>query len=67
MLPIDFVNRMKEMLGEEYSAFEAGFEKPRFHALRFNPLKGEKEEFCKKVNFSFCLAPFYNFSYTVRI
>lgn len=52
MLPIDFVNRMKEMLGEEYAAFEAGFDKPRFHALRFNPLKGEKAEFLEKASFT---------------
>ncbi len=52
MLPIDFVNRMKDMLGEEYPAFEAGFEKPRFHALRFNPLKGEKADFLEKARFT---------------
>ncbi len=52
MLPMDFVNRMKDMLGEEYAAFEAGFEKPRFQALRFNPLKGEKAEFLEKASFT---------------
>ena len=52
MLPIDFVNRMKEMLGEEYAAFESGFEKPRFHALRFNPLKGDKTDFLHKASFT---------------
>ncbi len=51
MLPIDFVNRMKEMLGEEYAAFETGYEKPRFQALRFNPLKGDRTEFLDKVDF----------------
>jgi NOL1/NOP2/sun family putative RNA methylase len=39
-LPQAFVNRMKEMLGEEYVAFEAGFELPPARGLRFNPLKG---------------------------
>ena len=57
MLPIDFVNRMKEMLGEEYPAFEAGYEKPGFHALRFNPLKGEKAEFLEKARFTMCPVP----------
>ena len=52
MLPIDFIKRMKDMLGEEYPAFEEGFEKPKFQALRFNPLKGEKTEFLEKANFS---------------
>ena len=52
MLPIYFVNRMKDMLGEEYPAFEAGFEKPKFQALRFNPLKGDKAEFLEKAPFT---------------
>lgn len=52
MLPIEFVERMKEMLGEEYPAFEAGFEKTKFQALRFNPLKGDKAEFLNKANFT---------------
>ena len=45
MLPVEFQNRMKEMLGEEYEAFLKGYDKPRFHALRRNPLKIEEAEF----------------------
>ena len=44
MLPVKFTERMKDMLGDEYEAFEAGFGSgERIQALRFNPLKGEKE------------------------
>ena len=49
MLPKEFQNRMKQMLGEEYEAFLEGYDKPRFHALRRNPLKIEKEDFLKKI------------------
>ena len=41
MLPVEFQERMKQMLGEEYEAFLQGYDKPRFHALRRNPLKIE--------------------------
>ena len=41
MLPEAFLNRMKDMLGEEYPAYLQSLERPRAVALRFNPLKGE--------------------------
>ncbi len=41
MLPLDFLERMKNQLGEEYPAYLASLERPRAVALRFNPLKGE--------------------------
>ncbi len=41
MLPVAFLERMKQQLGEEYDAFLASLERPRAVALRFNPLKGE--------------------------
>ena len=43
MLPQDFLDRMKEMLGEEYPAFLASYDEQRYHALRINTLKTEKE------------------------
>jgi len=53
MLPEQFTERMKDMLGEEYEAFETAFAPgERIQALRFNPLKGEKEAFLEKVPFS---------------
>ena len=44
MLPQAFLERMKQQLGEEYSAFLQSLERPRAVALRFNPLKGEIPE-----------------------
>ena len=51
MLPQEFQDRMKQMLGEEYEEFLQGYDKPRFHALRRNPLKIEKEDFLNKIPF----------------
>ena len=44
MLPQEFLDRIKNQLGEEYPAFLASLERPRAVALRFNPLKGEVPE-----------------------
>lgn len=52
MLPVQFTERMKYMLGDEYEAFEACYSRDKIQALRFNPLKGEKEAFLEKVPFS---------------
>ena len=41
MLPLEFLERMKQQLGQEYPAFLESLERPRAVALRFNPLKGE--------------------------
>lgn len=43
MLPQDFVNRMKQMLGEEYLQFEQSYEQEKYRALRINPLKGDHQ------------------------
>ena len=52
MLPEQFIERMKNMLGDEYEAFEASYAREKIQALRFNPLKGDKEAFLEKVPFS---------------
>ncbi|MBQ9990603.1 MAG: RsmB/NOP family class I SAM-dependent RNA methyltransferase [Lachnospiraceae bacterium] len=52
MLPQEFLNRMKESLGEEYPLFLASYEKEEAKALRRNPLKTEKEEFEEKMPFT---------------
>ncbi len=39
MLPEQFLDRMKEMLGEEFPAFLESYEKDRYQALRLNGLK----------------------------
>ena len=41
MLPVEFLERMKGQLGEEFSQYLESLERPRAVALRFNPLKGE--------------------------
>ena len=44
MLPQDFLDRMKDQLGEQYEDYLASLERPRAVALRFNPLKGRVPE-----------------------
>ena len=39
MLPQNFLDRMEQMLGDEYKAFLDTFERERYHALRLNALK----------------------------
>ena len=51
MLPQDFTNRMEQMLGEEYEAFLASYDLPKYQALRINPLKGDKEQFLTRAPF----------------
>lgn len=48
-LPVDFINRMKDKLGDEYEAFERSYEEERAYGLRFNPLKISRENFEKVV------------------
>lgn len=50
-LPIEFENKMKELLGDEYEAFISGFSEERYGGVRFNSLKTDKETFEKKVPF----------------
>ncbi|MCR4618229.1 MAG: RsmF rRNA methyltransferase first C-terminal domain-containing protein [Lachnospiraceae bacterium] len=38
-LPIDFENRMRALLGDEYEAFESALSGERYRGLRINPLK----------------------------
>lgn len=51
MLPQEFLDRMKEMLGEEYPAFLDSYEREKYQALRINTLKAEKEAFLAKAPF----------------
>ncbi|MDD6350776.1 MAG: RsmB/NOP family class I SAM-dependent RNA methyltransferase [Lachnospiraceae bacterium] len=44
-LPQAFLDRMKGMLGKDYEAFLASYDKPRHPALRVNPLKISPEDF----------------------
>lgn len=51
MLPKDFLNRMHEMLGDDFEKFLSSYDKPDFHALRINTLKSKSENILKKYNF----------------
>lgn len=54
---------MQEMLGEEYEAFLKGYDKPRFHALRRNPLKIQKDEFLNIIPFELREVPWAEHGY----
>ena len=54
---------MQEMLGEEYEAFLKGYDKPRFHALRRNPLKIQKDEFLNIIPFELQEVPWAEHGY----
>lgn len=45
MLPRDFVNSMKSLLGDEFEKFESSYDQERFAGLRYNPLKCSREAF----------------------
>ena len=63
MLPIEFQERMQQMLGEEYEAFLKGYDKPRFHALRRNPLKIEEKDFLEKIPYELTPVPWSQHGY----
>lgn len=46
-LPVEFVARMSSLLGEQYPAFIASYDKPRVYGLRINTLKCTAELFLK--------------------
>ena len=51
-LPAAFTERMKQMLGREYDAFIASYDKERSQGLRVNGLKADPAEFAKTAPFS---------------
>ena len=51
-LPAAFTERMKQMLGREYDAFIASYDKERSQGLRVNGLKTNPAEFAKTAPFS---------------
>lgn len=55
MLPVEFLNRMEKMLGDDYRAFLESYDNEKNSSLRYNPLKRHKEEFLK--NYTFDLSP----------
>lgn len=52
MLPIEFMERMEKMLGHEYRAFLASYDREKYSSLRYNALKDNKEEFLQKNYFT---------------
>lgn len=52
LLPADFLTRMEAMLGSDYPAFLASYEKPRRNGLRVNPLKISPDDLQRIVPFS---------------
>jgi len=59
-LPLDFTNRMKEMLKDEYDEFIASYEDSNYHGLRLNTLKvgpENRSEFISKLDELFDLRP----------
>lgn len=63
MLPIEFADRMKQMLGREYEEFEACYDREKYRSLRFNPLKGEVSAFLKQTPFSLTGVPWSEYGY----
>ena len=63
MLPQEFQVRMQQMLGEEYENFLKGYDKPRFHALRRNPLKIAEKDFLEKVPYQLTPVPWSKHGY----
>ena len=51
-LPIEFVEKMQGLMGEEFNSYLESYKKPRFYGLRVNTLKISVEEFLK-------IAPFH--------
>lgn len=52
MLPEDFINRMKDMLGNEFDEFIHSFDNEKYQSLRINTLKADIDEFRKKTPFN---------------
>ena len=43
-LPIKFLQKMKDLLEDDYDAFLASYEAPRLFGIRINPLKLSPDE-----------------------
>jgi hypothetical protein len=51
LLPVDFVNKMKNLLGGEFNDFINSYDKLRVFGLRINTLKISIDDFVKQVPF----------------
>lgn len=50
-LPEAFCMRMERLLGSEWEAFLASYDKNRYYGLRMNPLKSSREAFREQMPF----------------
>ena len=62
-LPVEFENRMRTMLGGEYEAFRAEYEKPHRRGVRLNTLKCDAETLARTLPFPLAPTPFSPLSY----
>lgn len=65
-LPVDFENRMKDMLGSEYEAFIDSYDQDKKIGLRVNELKISLEEFEKVVPFEITKVPWCKTGYVIE-
>ena len=63
MLPQEFLERMENMLGEEYPAFLKSYDIARYQALRLNPQKGDDASFLNRMVFSLERVPWAEHGY----
>lgn len=64
-LPIVFIERMRELLGEEFAAFLASYEEPRYAGIRINTLKIEEAAFRERVPYELREIPWCETGYYV--
>lgn len=55
ILPPEFIESMKKLLGPEFEEFEKSYGKERFAGLRYNPLKCDRETFLEKMPYTLSL------------
>ncbi len=63
LLPQEFENRMRAMLGDEYEMFRAEYERPPRRGIRLNPLKCGVETLARTLPFPLVASPFSPLSY----
>ena len=56
-LPVEFTERMKMLLGDEYEAFIHSYDEPRHFGLRVNTLKCDPEKFERTAPFTLTRVP----------
>ena len=67
MLPEEFLNRMKRLLGDEYDAFLSALEDEKaVRGLRINPLKCNRENFLSSNGLSLSPIPYTDFGFILN-